>query len=103
MIHLLINSKTNTPIGTDSKLIMSPLKRKILGKDEASEVKKSRNDTVEDDEQEMLEHNQLIDLVTRTILSILGEARGPMSRSEIKELVVDKLQGLRIRDLGHLA
>jgi len=82
---------------------MSPLKRKILGKDEASEVKKSRNDTVEDDEQEMLEHNQLIDLVTRTILSILGEARGPMSRSEIKELVVDKLQGLRIRDLGHLA
>ena len=81
---------------------MSQLKRKHHEKEEASEAKKSRNDN-EGEEQQILEHNQLRDLVDRTVLAILGEARGPMHRGEIKEQVAAKLQGFRIRHLGHLA
>ena len=68
--------------------------------DVKKEVKKSRGDTNEVEEEQVIEidHSQLRYVVDETVLSILAEARGPMQRSEIKEHVMTKLQGIRIRN-----
>ena len=79
---------------------MSPLKRQYYGKDESPEVKKSRSDT---NEEQVIEHSQIRYAVDETVLSILAGARGPMHFCEIMDKVIKKLQGIRIRHLGHLA
>ena len=45
-----------------------------------------------------IDHIHLRYVVDETVLSILAESRGPMQRSEIKEHVMTKLQGIRIRE-----
>ena len=65
------------------------------------EVKKSRGEHVNEVEEEQvieIDHSQLRYVVDETVLSILAEAGVPMQRSEIKEHVMTKLQGIRIRD-----
>ena len=75
-------------------------KRRYKGKDESTEVKKSRGDTNEVQETQVIEidHSQLRYVVDETVLSILADAEGPMQRCEIKEHVMTKLQGIRIRE-----
>ena len=77
---------------------MSHPKRKHQGMVEVSMVKKSRSEV-----EQILEPNQLTDTVNHTVLSILGEAKSPISRAEIKERVTAKLNGTRIRGLGYLS
>ena len=63
---------------------MSPLKRQYHGKDQSPEVKKSRGDTNEVEEEQVIEieHSQLRHVVDETVLSILAEAGGPMQSNE---------------------
>ena len=76
-------------------------KRRYKGKNESPEVKKPRDEHVNEVEEEQvieIDHSQLRYVVDETILSILAEAECPMQRSEIKEHVMTKLRGIRIRD-----
>ena len=81
---------------------MSPLKRQYYGKDESPEVKKSRSNT-DTNEEQVIEFSQLRYVVDKTVLSILARAWRPMRLCNIAEKVMKKLQGIRIRHLGHFA
>ena len=76
-------------------------KRRYKGKDESPEVKKPRDEHVNEVGEEQvieIDYIHLRYVVDETVLSILAESRGPMQRSEIKEHVMTKLQGIRIRE-----